>query len=255
MSATSQARRGRRRSVGERRRTSVTCIWSLYDGRPRREAAAVFADRSDAGRQLAERLAPALTELAGSELDDVVLLALPRGGVPVAAVIGRLLHVPWDVLVVRKLGVPGHNELAMGAIGEGGIRVLNDDVLRRARVIPEQLAAVEEFERGELTRRVVTYRGQRSRLAIADRVAVVVDDGLATGASARAACEVARAAGGRVVVLAVPVAPHGWEDRLGRVADRYVCVRSPRRFRAVGEFYSDFSAVSDAEVVAGLPPI
>src|SRR5438094_225918 len=157
-----------------------------------------FADRRDAGRRLAAKL----TSLHGV---DAVVLGLPRGGVPVAYEISRALHVSLDVLLVRKLGVPSHSELAMGAIGEDGVRVLNNDVIYRERVTPAELARVEARERDELVRRAARYRGSRPPVPLAGRVAVVVDDGVATGATARAACTVASLRGAARIVLAVPV--------------------------------------------------
>lgn len=202
----------------------------------------VFADRIDAGRQLAAQL----THLRRA---DVVVLGLPRGGVPVALEVARALGAPLDVIVVRKLGVPVQPELAMGAIGEDGVRVINESVVRLAGVREADLAAVEARERAELARRAARLRGHRARLSLIEKTAIVVDDGIATGSTARAACEVARAHGASRVVLAVPVAPREWASRLADAADELVCVASPRDFVAVGQFYADFSATSDDEVV------
>lgn len=202
----------------------------------------VFLDRADAGRQLAARLAP----LAGEPL---VVLGLPRGGVPVAYMVATALDAPLDVVVVRKLGVPFQPELAMGAIGEDGVRVLNDAVVRLAGVSPEEVAAVEAREREELERRVGRLRRACPRVPLVGRTALVVDDGIATGSTARAACRVARARGAARVVLAVPVAPHGWESRMGPEADELVCVTTPKLFSAVGELYVHFPQTSDEEVV------
>lgn len=204
-----------------------------------------FADRTEAGR----RLAPLLAHLRGG---DVVVVGLPRGGVPVAEEIAAALGAPLDVIVVRKLGVPFQPELGMGAIGEDGVRVLNPDVVRLARVGDEELAAVEARERLELERRAQRFRAGHPRVPLAGRTVVVVDDGIATGSTAKAACEVARAEGARRVVLAVPVAPPDWTSRLGDAADEYVCVATPDPFYAVGQFYRDFSQTTDAEVVACL---
>ena len=205
-------------------------------------ARALFADRLDAGRRLAE----AVRHLAD---DDVVVLGLPRGGVPVAAEVARALHAPLDVIVVRKLGVPHQPELAMGAIGEGGVRVLNEEVIHLARVTADDLAVVEGRERAELERRAQRFRTGRDRIPLAGRVALVVDDGIATGSTARAACQVARAHGAARVVLAVPVAPPVWQTRLGEVADELIAVATPEQFYAVGQFYDDFTQVGDDEVV------
>ncbi len=212
---------------------------------PFRRPATVFADRVDAGR----RLARSLTHLRGT---DPVVVGLPRGGVPVAAMVADALRAPLDVIVVRKLGVPDQTELAMGAIGEDDVRVLNHDVLRAARVTTDELAAVETRERAELTRRAHRFRAGRDRIPLAGRVVVVVDDGIATGSTARAACEVAGAEGAARIVLAVPVAPPGWTRRLAGAADEYVCVDTPESFHAVGQRYRDFSQTTDDEVVRWL---
>jgi len=204
-----------------------------------------FRDRADAGRRLAELL-------AGRRLGDgdVVVLGLPRGGVPVAFEVARALGAPLDVMVVRKLGVPFQPELAMGAIGEGGVRIVNDDVLRMAGVGEAELAAVERRERAELERRASRYRRDRLPVALEGRTAVVVDDGIATGSTARAACLVARAHGAARVVLAVPVASPASITELADVADEVLCLEAPEWFYAVGEWYRDFSQTSDDEVVA-----
>ena len=203
----------------------------------------MFGDRADAGRQLAEEL----KERLGDE--DVVVLGLPRGGVPVAFEVARELDAPLDVIVVRKLGVPYQPELGMGAIGEDGVRVLNDQVLAMARVGEDEVAAVERSERAELERRARRFRGDRPRASLVGRSAVVVDDGIATGSTARAACQVARAHGASRVILAVPVAPRSSLASLAEVADELVCLAIPEPFFAVGQFYWDFSQTSDEEVV------
>ncbi|SEE13686.1 phosphoribosyltransferase family protein [Streptomyces sp. TLI_105] len=204
-----------------------------------------FSDRTDAGRQLAARL----DHLKGH---DVVVLGLPRGGVPVAAEVADALGAPLDICLVRKLGVPHQPELAMGALGEGGVRVLNERVLRETRVGDHDLAAVEEREHAELDQRARRYRGSRSSVSLAGRTVVVVDDGLATGATALAACRVVRARGAARIVLAVPVAPRGWTTRVGDDADETVSVHTPDLFFAIGQFYQDFSQTPDAEVIACL---
>ncbi len=204
-----------------------------------------FADRVDAGR----RLAAALDHLRA---DDVVVLGLPRGGVPVAAEVAAALGAPLDVIVVRKLGTPGHEELGMGAIGEGAVRVLNDEIVRSVGASAEQLAAVETAERAELERRARRFRGDRPRLDLAGKTAVVVDDGIATGSTAIAALQVVRVLGASRVVLATPVAPHGIERRVAPFADELVVLDTPRWFSAVGQFYDDFDQTSDAEVIACL---
>ncbi|MET8539795.1 phosphoribosyltransferase family protein [Kitasatospora sp. NPDC004799] len=201
-----------------------------------------FADRTEAGRRLAARLG----HLAGP---DTVIVALPRGGVPVAAEVAAALGAPLDICVIRKLGVPYQPELGMGAIGEDGIRVLNDQVIRFSAVTDEQLAEVERLERAELARRARRYRGDRPPADLRGRTVVVVDDGIATGSTARAACRIVRARGAARVVLAVPVAPVDWAERLDEVADELVCVDTPSPFYAIGEFYADFSQTEDEEVL------
>jgi putative phosphoribosyl transferase len=179
----------------------------------------------------------------------VVVLGLPRGGVPVAFEVAQALDAPLDVIVVRKLGVPFQPELAMGAIGEGGIRVENADVMRSAALTEADLEASEERERSELERRAREYRSGRPRIDLRARVAVIVDDGIATGSTARAACQVARAQGAAGVVVAAPVASRLALAELSSVADDVLVVASPEPFYAVGEWYRDFSQTSDAEVV------
>jgi putative phosphoribosyl transferase len=202
-----------------------------------------FADRRDAGRRLAAKL----TSLHGV---DAVVLGLPRGGVPVAYEIARALQVSLDVLLVRKLGVPSHSELAMGAIGEDDVRVLNHDVIYRERVTPAELARVDARERDELARRAVRYRGSRPPIPLAGRVAIVVDDGVATGATARAACAVASLRGAARIVLAVPVMSSEAARLLADDVDELVAVSVPDWFGSVGNFYRDFQATQDDEVVA-----
>ena len=202
-----------------------------------------FRDRADAGRQLASRLLPLRRE-------DVVVLGLPRGGVAVAAEVARALAAPLDVILVRKLGVPAQPELGMGAIGEDDARVINADVVRYAGVSEADIAAVERRERSELERRINRFRGDAPREPLAGRVAVLVDDGIATGSTARAACQVARAQGAARVVLAVPVAPPSAGAALAGDADELVCLETPQRFLAIGEWYEDFSQTRDEEVVS-----
>lgn len=204
-----------------------------------------FADRADAGRRLATRL----HHLKGP---DLVVVGLPRGGVPVAAQVAEALGAPLDVCLVRKLGVPFQPELAMGAIGEEGVRVINEEVLRATGVTDRALAAVEEHERGVLEQRARHYRGERQPTRYEGRTVLVVDDGLATGSTALAACRIARARGASRIVLAVPVAPHDWSARLGDAADEGVCLHTPRLFYAIGRFYTDFGQTSDEEVIACL---
>ena len=202
-----------------------------------------FRDRSDAGRQLASRLLP----LRGT---DAVVLGLPRGGVAVAAEVARALDAPLDVILVRKLGVPSQPELGMGAIGEEGARVINADVVRYAQVSEADISAVERRERAELERRIKRYRGDTPREPLAGRTAILVDDGIATGSTARAACQVARALGASRVVLAVPVAPPSARTTLADAIDELICLETPGRFLAIGEWYEDFSQTRDEEVVS-----
>lgn len=205
-----------------------------------------FADRADAGRHLAA----ALESYRGR---DVVVLGLPRGGVPVASEVAAALHAPLDVLVVRKLGVPYQPELAFGAIGEGpdgGVRVFNDAVLRRTGLSAEDIAAVEDAQRAELHRRIERYRGGRPGVELAGRIALIVDDGFATGATARAAALVARARGAGEVVLAAPIGARDTIAGLRKVADDVVCLGAPPDFMAVGQGYDDFGQTSDEEVCA-----
>lgn len=204
-----------------------------------------FIDRIDAGRRLADRL----RHLRGL---DLVVAGLPRGGVPVAAEVARALDAPLDVMVVRKLGVPFQPELGMGAIGEDGVRIINDDIVRMAQISAEELAAVETRERAELDRRARRYRGDRDRVPLEGRTVIVVDDGIATGSTARAACQVARAHGATHVVLAVPVAPPGWTASLEGDADELICLETPAWFAAIGQCYADFSPTSDEQVTACL---
>ncbi|MGW0562270.1 alpha/beta family hydrolase [Streptomyces sp. NPDC003016] len=203
----------------------------------------LFTDRTDAGR----RLALALRHL---EPEGPVVLGLPRGGVPVAFEVARALGAPLDVVVVRKLGVPYHRELGFGAIGEGGARFISDDIVRRSGLREEDLVAVERAEEAELERRAQRFRGDRPRVALDGRTVVVVDDGIATGATAAAACEVVRAQGAARVVLAAPVAAPDAVARLSTEADDIVCLSVPQMFRAVGEWYENFTQTSDEEVVA-----
>lgn len=202
----------------------------------------LFRDRRDAGR----RLAAGLTHL---QEQDVVVLGLPRGGVPVAAEVARALHAPLDVIVVRKLGVPSHRELGMGAIGEDGAKVMNDDVVRITGATPEQIAAVEARERAEVERRAERFRRVRPRVALDGRIAVIVDDGIATGGTARAALQVARAHGAARVVLAVPVGSPDTIREMADEADEVVCVETPAGFMGVGQFYDDFTQVPDEDVL------
>ncbi len=203
-----------------------------------------FTDRVEAGAALAARL----LELPLLDPDPVVV-ALPRGGVPVGAVVADAIGAPLDVIIVRKLGVPSQPELAMGAIGEGGCRVLNHEVIDALGIPSRDLDAVEQRERIELAERARRLRAGRPPRSLRNRTVVLVDDGLATGSTARAAIEVARAQGAQRVVLAVPVAPKDTVRELERIADAVVCVASPEPFRAIGQWYRDFRPTTDDEVV------
>ena len=207
-----------------------------------------FRDRTEAGRLLAGRLS------AYAGRPDVLVLALPRGGVPVASQVAQALGAPLDVIVVRKLRVPFQPELGIGAVGEDGARVVNPEVMRACGVSQQELAAVQARERAAAAVRAARYRAVRPREPLAGRVAVVVDDGIATGSTARAACQIARAHGAARVVLAVPVAPPGWQARIGADADadELVCVATPRGFLSIGQCYARFPQVSDEEVLACL---
>lgn len=204
--------------------------------------AMIFTDRVDAGR----RLAGCLAHLRGR---DIVVLALPRGGVPVAFEVAEALHAPLDVIIVRKLGLPDHAELGMGAIGEGGARIVNREVMRLARVDATQLAAVETRERAVLAQRARLLRGGRPPTALTGRTAVIVDDGVATGSTALAACEEARARGATHIVLAVPVASPDVIQWLRSAADEVVSVLTPEWLVSVGQWYDDFTPTTDRQVV------
>ena len=211
-----------------------------------------FKDRSDAGRRLA-------AALAGRKSERPVVLALPRGGVPVAAEIARALEAPLDLVLVRKIGVPFQPELAMGAVVDGPkpIVVRNEDVIRMARIDEPEFAAIRDRELLEIERRRRRYLGNRERADVAGRLAIVVDDGIATGATTRAALRATRARGPRALVLAVPVAPADSVTELGDDADEIVCLEQHADFGAIGYYYSDFRQVSDDEVItllARFPP-
>ena len=200
-----------------------------------------FKDRRDAGRALAKALD------AWRGRPGLLVLGLPRGGVPVASEVARALGAPLDVLVVRKLGHPGQEEFAMGAIASGGVRYLDESTL--AWPVPAaEIEAVVEREQVELARRERLYRGERAPLALEGRVLLLVDDGLATGATMRAAVMAVRAGRPQRIVVAVPVASREALQSVGSVADEVVCVFTPAHFRAVGQWYEDFGQTSDEEV-------
>jgi putative phosphoribosyl transferase len=201
----------------------------------------MFIDRADAGRLLAQRL----LHLRDT---DAVVVALPRGGVPVAAEVARALRAPLDVIVVRKLGVPFQPECGFGAIGEGGVRTIDDRVIRQARLTGQAIASVETWERARLDRLLGQLRGGRPPVPLAGRTAVVVDDGIATGSTARTACLVARARGASRVIVAVPVGAADAAASLRHDADEVICLHTPAPFVAIGDWYQDFSQVADVEV-------
>ena len=201
-----------------------------------------FVDRTDAGRHLAKRL----RHLRGAE---VVVLGLPRGGVPVAFQVAEELHAPLDVIVVRKLGVPFQPEYGFGAIGEGGVRIVDDYVVRQTGLTGARIAEVEARERILLDRRVSQLRDDRPPVPLAGRTVIIVDDGIATGSTARAACMVARVRGAGRVIFAAPVgSAEGTAAALRRSADEVECLYTPALFFAIGEWYGDFSQVTDEEV-------
>jgi putative phosphoribosyl transferase len=202
----------------------------------------VFADRIDAGQQLAEALRP----LEGS---DPIVLGLPRGGVPVAHEVAVALRAPLDVLVVRKVGLPMQPEVAMGAVGEGGACVRDDELMRRAGVSDEEFVRIELAELAEIERRCRRYRGARAMTDLRGRNVVIVDDGIATGSTAEAAILVAREHGAAHIVLAAPVSSGEAVEALRRIADEVVVVQCPRNMLAVGYWYDDFRPTTDEEVV------
>lgn len=201
-----------------------------------------FRDRRDAG----ELLALELSHLAGRR--DCVILALPRGGVPVGYELSCILRAPLDVLIVRKLGVPGHEELAIGAIATGGVRILNENVVSALGIQREAIAAVESRELEELGRREHTYRGGNPPLEVTGKTVILVDDGIATGATVLAAIEAVRRRGAARIVVASPVAPPSVAEMLRRHAEEVHCVLTPEDFGGVGRWYDDFSQTEDAEV-------
>ena len=205
-------------------------------------AGRTYRDRVHAGRTMAEHLD------AYRDRDDVVVLALPRGGVPVAAQVAEYLDVPMDVFLVRKLGVPAQPELAAGAISSDGAVVINDDVVRGTGMTPDDLDAVTARERRELGRREEAYRGERPMVEVRDKTVIVVDDGIATGATMRAAVRALRKLGAAAMVVAVPVGPPGVHDDLADDADHVICPSTPRSFGGVGSAYDHFEQLADDEV-------
>jgi putative phosphoribosyl transferase len=202
----------------------------------------IFSNRTEAGRRLALRL----RDYANRK--DVIVLGIPRGGVPVAFEVARTLKVPLDVLVLRKLGIPGHEELGFGAIASGGIRALNPEIVGALRISPWDIELVTNRERKELKRREHAYRGRRPPLHVTGLTVILVDDGIATGSGMRAAIDALRQMKPAHIVIAVPVAPGSTCDRLRSDVDDLVCLETPEPFYGVGQFYFDFSQVSDQEV-------
>ena len=203
-----------------------------------------FRDRRDAGRQLGEEV----RRRYGTR-SDALVLALPRGGVPVAFEVAQAIDAPLDVFIVRKLGFPGHEELAMGAIASGGVRVLNDEVLRYSPVPQRAIDEATAREQQELERRERSYRGTRPPLDVTSRTVFVVDDGLATGSTMRAAVRALRRMNSSEVIVAVPVAAAETCEDLRREVDDLICLSTPSPFQAVGLWYEDFDQTSDAEVL------
>lgn len=202
----------------------------------------IFPNRTEAGR----RLSVLLRDYTNRK--DVIVLGIPRGGVPVAFEIARMLRVPLDVLVLRKLGVPGHEELGFGAIASGGIRALNPEIVEALRISARDIELVTNAERKELKRREHAYRGRRPPLHVKGFTVILVDDGIATGSGMRAAADALRQLKPARIVIAVPVAPGSTCDRLRSEVDDLVCLYTPAPFYGVGQFYLDFSQVSDQEV-------
>jgi len=202
----------------------------------------IFTDRTDAGRQLAN----ALGEYA--DTGNVVVLALPRGGVPVAYEVAKALHTPLDVMVVRKLGVPGHEELAMGAIASGNIRVINKDIVGYLNISQQGIDEVAESERLELERRERLYRGEKATCEVRGKTIILVDDGIATGATMRAAIGAIKLQQPAHLVVAVPTSALDTYNTISREVDRMICLSTPEPYIAVGRWYRNFSQTSDEEV-------
>ena len=203
----------------------------------------IFANRREAGKELAQRL------LHYENNPNVKVLGLPRGGIPVAYEIAMALHVPLDVFVVRKLGTPGQPELAMGAIAPQGVRVVNEEIVNYLRISPEQIDAIAHAEEKEVERREAAYRQGRPPLNLNDRIAILVDDGLATGATMKAAVAAVKLQSPTKVVVAVPVAAASTRDEFQSLVDEIVCLETPEPLTAIGRWYADFTQTSDEEVI------
>jgi putative phosphoribosyl transferase len=202
----------------------------------------IYRDRTDAGKKLASRLT------GYANRDDLQVLALPRGGVPVAYEVAKALHAPLDIFLVRKLGVPGHEELAMGAIATGGVRVLNDDVVGYLDIPADVIDAVTEIELAELERRERAYRGDRREPEVQGKTVILIDDGLATGSTMRAAAKALRQQNPARIVVAVPVSASQTCDEYRMGVDEIICAQTPEPFMGVGMWYRDFSQTTDEEV-------
>ncbi|MDP4172678.1 MAG: phosphoribosyltransferase [Bacteroidota bacterium] len=202
-----------------------------------------FIDRKDAGEKLAELL------MDYSNREDVLILALPRGGVPVAYEVSQLIHAPLDVFLVRKLGVPGREELAFGAIASGGLKIFNDNVIRIFNISDDMIKTVLKLETEELNRREKFYRNNRPFPNLTGKKIILVDDGMATGATMKAAVRALKGKGKMKVIVSVPVAPEETCHSIAVIADEVVCAISSRDFSGVGSYYEDFSQVSDEEVI------
>jgi putative phosphoribosyl transferase len=203
----------------------------------------IFKDRDDAGRKVAEQL------LTYADRKDVIVLGIPRGGVPVAFQVAKVLRVPLDIFVSRKLGVPGQEELAFGALASGGVRVLDREIIEGVGISEAQIEQITEKAKKELTRRESIYRGVRPPLRVEGQVVVLVDDGIATGSSMRAAIQALRQMKPARLIVAVPVAPISTCNRLRPEVDELICVNTPKYFYAIGQFYDDFSQVADEQVI------
>jgi putative phosphoribosyl transferase len=201
----------------------------------------IFENRVDAGRRLADKV--------GAYARDAVVLGIPRGGVPVAFEVAQALEAPLDVFLSRKLGVPGQEELAFGAVASGGVRVLDREIIEEVGISAQEIEEITERVRKELERRERVYRGNRPPLAVEEKTVLLVDDGIATGSSMRAAIDALRQMRPARLVIAVPVAPLHTVERLKSEGDEIVCVYAPESFYAIGQFYSDFSQVTDEEVI------
>ena len=206
-----------------------------------------FLDRQDAGRRLAAHIQQLLKE-KGISTNDVLVLALPRGGVPVGYEVAAALHAPLDVFIVRKLGTPGHSELAMGAIASGGVRLLNDEVIGGLKISEAEIERVTGAEMVELERREAAYRGGLPERDVREKTVLLIDDGLATGHSMLAAVKALRQSKSERIVVAVPVGPPDICAQMQQQADEVICLATPRDFSAVGTWYRDFTQTSDEEV-------